>query len=159
MGCQPVECVETYSPMGKLLMGAPIPTFVTMVLAALLLMGISRALGRTSDLPKGGSAVVAATCLWPAICLVFSWPDGFFVVWPALLVVLIPLSLRDRERDPNQQSWMHNLSGAQQPSVANRITAGLLVTLLLLVTLIGSVVTMAAVGFAGQECHELDSAK
>jgi hypothetical protein len=150
-GCQPQKCVETYSPIQKLLAGASIPTLFTISLAALVLAGIRAALGRASW-PKGSLAVVAAACVSSGI-LALTWPRGLIGLWPALLVVLTVVSLRDHR--PMPQSWMPSLSQTPSSSLGGKFVAGLLVVVLLLVTLVGSVFTVMFVHTAGQRCGPL----
>jgi hypothetical protein len=152
-GCQkPRVCEETYPPIVNLLVGLPIPMLLTLAFAAMLMLGIGGALDRERRLPKGGLATVAAACAWAGICTSIKWRAGFFV-WPVSLAVLVFLNVREQGPDPNQQSWMHRLSGAG-PSLGNRLHAGFLLIFLLLVTYVGSVLSIVGVGLAGERCRE-----
>jgi hypothetical protein len=151
-GCQP--CEETYSPIVKLLVGIPLPTLITMGVAAALMLGIGDALGHTKRLPRGGLLAVAAACVLPISTLpVWREPLLALAAWLASAAALVFLCLRNQEPDPNRQSWTHSLAGELYVSQSDRIMAGLLVTLLVSVTFVGSVLTAVSVFMAGQECH------
>jgi hypothetical protein len=157
-GCsRPPACVETYSPWMKLLVGLPIPMLVTTALAAALIVGIDNALGPSRRRIWGALLAVVVTCAEPAVLgRMLSWPEGLVVIFPASLITLVLLCLRDRGGDPNRQSWMPGLSRALEPSLSDRVGAGLLVALLVFVTFVGSMVAGFCVGEAGKRCGEVE---
>jgi hypothetical protein len=151
-GCIQPPCVETYSPLVKLLVGVPFPMYFTMVFAAALMLGINDALHRGKRLSKGGLAAVAAACVALPIGMLSGSLVLAVVVWPMLVGLVVCLAFRNQGTDPEAQSWLLCLSGALEPSPADRFRAGGLACLLAFVTLVGSIFTSCSVSGAGQDC-------
>jgi hypothetical protein len=153
-GCaRPRHCVETYSPLVKLLMGLPIPMLFTVAIAAALTSSIDGALGRSNRLNVAALLAVAVTCTEPAVFgQLLPWSEASLVALPVSLFVVAFLGLRDPRPDPMRESWMHRLSRAADPTPANRVGAGVLAVLLALTTLIGSGVASYLVVAAGRQC-------
>ncbi|MFO7565767.1 MAG: hypothetical protein R6X02_24200 [Enhygromyxa sp.] len=156
-GCSSPACVETYSPLVKILVGLPIPLYITMLPAAALMVHIRGVLRRSRRLPKGGLAAVAASCaVLPMSRLIASHGAAIIValaIWATLLALVVILTLHEPGPDPKEQSWLLCLQGASQSSAADRFMAGMLAIVLLFVTLVGSMATLASVTGAGRECE------
>ena len=160
-GCQPAVCEESYSPIVKVLVGAPIPTLVTVVLAGLMMSGIDRTREQPGGVRVGALIAVVMACVSMPV-VGSSMP--FLPFWAGLvglavaMVAIVVLSLVDRQLDPNQGSWTHAVADALQPSVASRVVAAVLVVVLMLITLVGATLTAFAVYGAGLTCRDYDEA-
>lgn len=154
-GCIQPPCEETYSPFVKVLVGLPIPMYITMGIAALLMLRINARLRRSRPLPKGGLAAVAATCVVLPIARLLPAHDAVAVAalmaYAMLLALVVISSLHKPGPDPKEQSWLACLSGELRPTIDDWLSAWVLAFALLFVTLIGSLFTASSVSNAGCE--------
>lgn len=152
--CQPRHCVETYSPVVKLLVGAPIPVMITTAIAAAMISSIDAALGRPKRRRPGAWLMVALTCLLPFPMARLLGPTAMGVTLLLSLALVVLATLLRGGDDSNHRSWTHAISGALEPSIGSRMFGGFLVVMLLVVTFIGTAVTALCVSEAGLRCDE-----
>lgn len=156
-GCSRPPCVETMTPLEKLVLGLPFPLLFTGVLSLALLYAIDRVRKQPSRPRTDALGVLLAGCALPS--LGFLVPSLRHELWPLVMLLwlgaagtVVYLSLRKREDTRAEHSWIHALERTLPPSWGRRLLAGGLVFVLLLVMYIGTGVSTYLVSEMGLDC-------
>ena len=159
-GCSRPACYETMTPLEKLVLGLPFPLLFTAVLALGLLFAIDSMREQPSRPRTDALIVLLAGCALPSLGKMllpqgprYEWGPLIMFLWLGVVVAVVWLSLRKREVQGEEHSWIHAVERHALPlSWGMRVYAAVLVMLLVLVMYIGTFVTTFVVSEMGLEC-------